>query len=321
MRRKIICAMLACMMLAAIGTVQVFADTFLSPEPFEIWSEDGTMVFRWTPDQPDMHTAQATMYRNGEPVYIMENLPTMGVGEWNFFFSQDFRHFVFIPATGFSVAMEFYTDGELVKTYYIDNFIKDMNGLTRTVTTLHWRGLFPDRRSNPEHITERDVLRIITREQIVYEIDLTTGAILGYASYNASNRTPERTTGHAIRVWLNGQEISFPDQSPVIVNGRTLVPARGVFEAMGFTVDWDGDTSTVTLNDGRTDIVIPIGRSYFIIIRDVNTFDLAETVIALEVPAQIIGGRTMIPLRAISEAVGAEVDWVASFWSVIITTN
>ena len=50
----------------------------------------------------------------------------------------------------------------------------------------------------------------------------------------------------AINVTVNGQAVTFTDQAPVIVDGRTLVPVRGVFEALGFTAEWNGDTRTAT---------------------------------------------------------------------------
>ena len=49
-----------------------------------------------------------------------------------------------------------------------------------------------------------------------------------------------------IRVTINGQQVTFDGQSPVIVNGRTLVPVRGVFEQLGFVVGWDGEARQAT---------------------------------------------------------------------------
>ena len=49
------------------------------------------------------------------------------------------------------------------------------------------------------------------------------------------------------------------EKNPEILDGRTLVPLRSIFEAMNATVDWDGDTSTVTATRGDTSIQIRIG--------------------------------------------------------------
>ena len=80
---------------------------------------------------------------------------------------------------------------------------------------------------------------------------------------------------------------------------------------MGFLVDWDGDTRTVTLSGDSDLIEITIGS---------NTFTANGQSIALEVPAQIIGGSTMLPLRAVLESVGYELDWDGSRQTVLITS-
>ena len=115
-----------------------------------------------------------------------------------------------------------------------------------------------------------------------------------------------------ITVIVNGQEVLFPDQRPVIVDDRTLVPVRGVFEAIGFVVDWDEETSTALLSDseGVFNITIQIGEPHF----SVGVFnpDMPvghANIVALDVPAQIIGGRTMLPLRAVLESAGYRLDW------------
>lgn len=112
-------------------------------------------------------------------------------------------------------------------------------------------------------------------------------------------------------VFVGDSKILFQDQNAVIVNGVTLVPARGVFEAMGCDVDWDEKARkvTVTSDTGVREVYITIDSD----IMTVGTFeslmkrnDVDKT---LEVPAQIMNDRTMIPLRAVSEAMDCTVDW------------
>lgn len=103
-----------------------------------------------------------------------------------------------------------------------------------------------------------------------------------------------------IRVHVNGVLIEL-DQPPVIIEGRTLVPTRGVFEAMGFNVEWDYRTQTVYLfHSNGSEVTITIGR-YHLVMNDVAT--------SMEVPAQIINGRTMIPLRTLAKRFDAIVEW------------
>ena len=115
-----------------------------------------------------------------------------------------------------------------------------------------------------------------------------------------------------ITVTVDGTPITFEDQGPVIVNGRTLVPVRGVFETMGFSVAWENDTQTATLTKD-SDVVI--------IIIDNIVFASNGVGYELEVPAQIIGGRTMLPIRAVLESVGYSLDWDGDTRTVIITAG
>jgi|GEM_PF-1015754 len=88
---------------------------------------------------------------------------------------------------------------------------------------------------------------------------------------------------------------------PTIAPGdRTLVPVRFISEGFGADVDWDGDTKTVTVKlDGK---VISL-------VIDSNEIVVDGTAKELDVPAQIIEDRTMIPLRAMAESIGKEVFW------------
>ena len=114
-----------------------------------------------------------------------------------------------------------------------------------------------------------------------------------------------------ITVLLDGEEVVFSDQSPVLVDDRTLVPMRAIFGAMGAMVFWDKyDDSVVAVKD--TDMVeLTIGEA--------EAKKNAQTV-TLDVPAQLISERTMVPLRFVSEALGAQVDWIADTNTVDIHT-
>ena len=106
--------------------------------------------------------------------------------------------------------------------------------------------------------------------------------------------------GDDIRVAVNGALIDFDGQTPVVVEGRTLVPARAVFAALGFEVYWDDNAQMVTLVGDHT-IRLWIGADQMEV--------LGRGMMPLDVPAQLVGGRTMIPARAVAQAIGAEVDW------------
>lgn len=111
-----------------------------------------------------------------------------------------------------------------------------------------------------------------------------------------------------IKVTVNGKQLNF-DQPPVALNGRTLVPLRAIFEAMGATVEWDEDTQTVTSRKDYTTVRLTLGDSNMYL----NGYS-----IPLDVPAQAFNGRTLVPVRAITEAFGADVNWDQNDNTVVI---
>ncbi|WEG16618.1 M14 family zinc carboxypeptidase [Alkalihalophilus pseudofirmus] len=84
------------------------------------------------------------------------------------------------------------------------------------------------------------------------------------------------------------------------VQGRTLVPVRSIFQELGATLQWDHVERVVRVYSGDTTIVIPIHKNEAI----VN----GQTV-SLDAPAMLLDGHTYVPLRFISEAIGATVEW------------
>lgn len=113
----------------------------------------------------------------------------------------------------------------------------------------------------------------------------------------------------AAQVEVNGNII---DAEAVIVDNRTLVPVRGVFEELGYEVTYDNVTKTANLTRGSSVVTMTAGNTFF-------TADGNE--ITPEVPQQIIDGRFMLPLRAVGEAIGAEVSWDAATKTAIVNFN
>lgn len=114
-----------------------------------------------------------------------------------------------------------------------------------------------------------------------------------------------------ITVFLNGNQMGF-DVPPLIINDSTMVPVRAIFEALGADVNWNDETRTVTsVRDGVT-VTLTIDQS----VMYVN-----GTPKQLEAPACIIDERTLVPLRAVSEAYGADVVWDGNTRTVYITSG
>ena len=102
-----------------------------------------------------------------------------------------------------------------------------------------------------------------------------------------------------ITVKLDGTEIAF-DVPPQIINGRTMVPMRAIFESLGATVNWEESTKIVTSVKGTTTISLAIDTPSIIVNGNTNPLDA---------PPCIIDGRTLVPVRAISEAFNLNVEW------------
>lgn len=121
-----------------------------------------------------------------------------------------------------------------------------------------------------------------------------------------------------ISVMFNGNMVNFPDQQPILVNSRVLVPVRGVFEAMDAMVDYipDGDREKVTIAKDDKLIEFEVGTLNVSVTENENT-EIKE----IDVPTQILNDRTMIPVRFVSETMGYAVEWLDEKSQVKITSQ
>jgi len=110
------------------------------------------------------------------------------------------------------------------------------------------------------------------------------------------------STGSAsnpVTVILDGKHIVF-DSPPEVITGRTMVPFRAIFEALGYSVDWNGANRTITAVNKSVTILMKIGD------REVKCGD--ELIIS-DVAPYTRSGRTYVPLRLVSELSGCDVLW------------
>ncbi|MEW6280177.1 MAG: copper amine oxidase N-terminal domain-containing protein [Candidatus Eremiobacterota bacterium] len=117
--------------------------------------------------------------------------------------------------------------------------------------------------------------------------------------------------GAAPRVVVDGRELTF-DQPPITEGGRLLVPLRGIFESLGADVVYLPSDRTIRATRGTTRVELPLGSR----VASVN-----GRLLSLDVPARSLGGRTLVPLRFVSEALGAEVSWAAASQTVSIVSQ
>lgn len=115
-----------------------------------------------------------------------------------------------------------------------------------------------------------------------------------------------------IRASVDAVLVSFPDVQPLMMNNRVMVPVRGVFEHMGAEVSWDEGTQVVNATHNDHVIRLPLNSRW----ANVNGRE-----VSLDSPAVMHQGRTVVPLRFLSESIGADVRWVALTRTVEITTQ
>lgn len=102
------------------------------------------------------------------------------------------------------------------------------------------------------------------------------------------------------------------DQPPIVYQSRTMVPLRAIFEALGAKVTWtEGSGSIYCRRDGA---------SISLKVNDSTAYINGERV-TLDVPPLAVNGRTLVPVRVVSEALGATCEWVRESNRVYITSN
>ncbi len=102
------------------------------------------------------------------------------------------------------------------------------------------------------------------------------------------------------KVTLNGELVKFSDQYPIIDNGTTLVPIRAVSEMLDSKVEWDGDNGIAYVIKGDKEIELHTGTT--------DAYINGEQ-FELEVSAEVVNGRTLVPLRFVAEALDMHVIW------------
>ncbi|RYD05923.1 hypothetical protein N752_06675 [Desulforamulus aquiferis] len=117
--------------------------------------------------------------------------------------------------------------------------------------------------------------------------------------------------GSTPTVIVDGTRLSL-DVPPRIEQGTTMVPLRGVFEALGASVTWNSYNQTIIARNGDYEALLIVGHP--VAFKNGAPVDLP-------VPASIQDGRTLVPLRFVSEALGAEVHWDSTSQTINITSN
>ena len=118
-----------------------------------------------------------------------------------------------------------------------------------------------------------------------------------------------------ISVIVNGEKVEF-DVPPQIIEGRTMLPMRKTFEAFGANVEWIGEMNLVLATYKSKIVAMEIGKENF---KVTDVIEGESKFYDLDVKATIVDGRTLVPVRAIAESFGFNVEWNGDTRTVTIT--
>jgi hypothetical protein len=171
------------------------------------------------------------------------------------------------------------------------------------------------------YYTIREVLADASFDPITVEV---TPEQLGNASDELAIETKEIITDPILTKYFILIEIGKPtmkvneevveidpgrDTTPIILNGRTLVPIRAIIEAMGGIVGWDDTERKITLNAYEHEVVMWLNQKNILV--DGVAFEM-------DVVPQVINGRTMLPIRFVADNIGCQINWIGSKKQVVI---
>lgn len=156
-----------------------------------------------------------------------------------------------------------------------------VNGVKATVVNDYWIVDIPVT-PGKNNVTIQAVDQVGNETTLNYEIAVYTRKVIRVQVGNTT-------------AWVDEVE-TILDAAPVIVKGSTLVPLRFIGEALGAQFNYEASTKTITITmDGKI-IVLVLGQT---------TATIDGKIVSLSVPAQLVGGRTMVPVRFIADAFGA----------------
>ncbi len=140
---------------------------------------------------------------------------------------------------------------------------------------------------------------------------VAAGIVAASAAWTAATPTAARAQND-ISVTVDKQAVEFSGGKPSRVGERVLVPLRGVFEKMGAQVAYDSATKSVRATRGATDVQLTVGSKKGVVNGKPITLDAAT---------EVTDGSVLVPLRFLSENLGAEVDYDGASRTVAIDTS
>ena len=196
---------------------------------------------------------------------------------------------------------------DVVKTYVVmQQYFPSFFVLTKDGKL--WKADSSDKNVVTENVTGFEqiegIVYVRTADGSVYESGMLT------SNLQLTDKEIEfESASQSIGIVVDGEKLAF-DTEPYIKSDRTLVPMRAIFEALGAEVSWDNETRTAIGVKGGVEVKITIGE---------NVLYKNGEAIELDYAAEITNDRTMVPVRAISEAFGCTVTWNNEMKTVEVT--
>ncbi|MDD4767787.1 MAG: stalk domain-containing protein, partial [Desulfotomaculaceae bacterium] len=154
--------------------------------------------------------------------------------------------------------------------------------------------------------------KVVLNQVVVTDLSLTRRNGMTYIDSLTGGKQiePDRKpaglpVNYNVSVYVNGSPVSFPDQQPYLDTSanRVYVPLRFVSEALGAAVGWVQAEQKIVINKGDTLIMLHSGSREVYVDGRIYTLDAA---------VKLVNDRNMVPLRFVSEALGASVEWTAN---------
>lgn len=184
----------------------------------------------------------------------------------------------------------------------IDRQIKACTAKTQVAGTIHFR--YGSIRAS--QALQRVIKQAYTTKAVSTEPGDNSSPSQAAGSNTQTTTIPPNTTGE-LRVFVNDKQLSF-DQQPYIESGRVMLPMRIIFQELGATVNY----ADRKIEARRGDAVIKLTL-------DSTSMQVGAQTKTLDVPAVSVNGRTMLPLRAVAEALQCQVQWDNASKTVTIT--
>jgi murein tripeptide amidase MpaA len=141
------------------------------------------------------------------------------------------------------------------------------------------------------------------------------GLYVAQEGYKLYVKSPRYKPEQKVTVYLNGKLFSY-EKEPFMKNDRTYVPLRGVFEELGTTVKFNDATQEIKATRWDRTITLKIGSKTATVVSATGT-----STITFDTAPEIIDGHTVVPIRFVADALGAETKWNGTTYTVSITDN